>query len=91
MPPFFRKPPESTPVTSIVVVACGGSVSNPKLSTNTSKLRPKPARIEVLPLVPGEYARPTRGIQAFFLAVGFWNSIRPGTLEIALRVCSVSL
>ena len=47
-------------------------------------MRPKPARIEVLPLVPGEYARPMRGINAFFMAVGAWNVISPGTLEIAL-------
>ncbi len=47
--------------------------------------------MEVLPLVPGEYARPMRGIQLFFCAVGDWKMISPGTLAIALRVWSVSL
>src|ERR1035437_1338827 len=83
MPPPAMKPCPALPVTSTVVVNCGGRLSKPKLSTSTSKLRPKPARMEVLPLFPGEYARPTRGIHAVFIDVGFWNTMRTGTLDMA--------
>src|SRR5258708_21721486 len=91
IPPLARNPCWLRPGTSTVVVSCGGRVSRPKLSTRTSKLRPKPARMDVFPLVPGEYAKPTRGIQAVFIALGFWNTSTPGTLDMALIVWRVSL
>src|SRR5579862_1070789 len=47
----------------------------------------KPPRIEVLPLVPGEYAKPIRGMKSFFGACGFPKVIKPGSLATALRVC----
>ena len=48
---------------------------------------PNPARIDVFPLVPGEYAKPTRGAQLFFCGFGSLNSRTPGTVDIALIVC----
>src|ERR1035438_4497973 len=41
MPPPARNPPWLRPGTSTVVLSCGGRLSRPKLSTSTSKLRPK--------------------------------------------------
>src|ERR1039458_990526 len=43
--------------------------------------------MEVLPLVPGEYAMPMRGIIAFFCGCGSPKVIKPGTSEIAFLVC----
>src|SRR5215471_3846142 len=51
---------------------------------------PKPARMEVLPLEPGEYARPMRGANAFNWAVGSRNWTSPGALEMALRAHCLS-
>ena len=38
----------------------------------------KPPRIEVLPLVPGEYAKPMRGMKSFLGACGAPKTIKPG-------------
>src|SRR5579859_5385034 len=55
---------------------------------------PKPPRIDVLPLVPGEYAKPMRGMKSFFGACGTLNvqhtpGIKSGALAIAFRDCCV--
>ena len=51
---------------------------------------PKPARIDVVPLLPGDQAIPTRGAQASFCGLGSPNVMSPGTFEIALRICERS-
>src|SRR5579871_2133896 len=73
---------------SIVVDSCGGSESRPRLSNSTSYAMPAPARIDVLPLSPGEYAKPMRGPQLFVGAFGEAKSTKPGTLAAWLRLCS---
>src|SRR5438105_11241796 len=50
---------------------------------------PKPPRTEVLPIVPGDHANPTRGMKSAFGARGESNVIRPGTLAIAFIFCCV--
>src|SRR4029078_875129 len=45
-----------------------------------AKLRPQPARIAVLPLVPGDHARPTLGAKFRYWFAGELNSRTPGTL-----------
>src|SRR5262249_56777606 len=92
MPPLARKPvvehgKPPTGAQSIVVDNCGGSDNKPRLSKRTSYAIPAPARIEVRPLDPGEYAKPMRGPQLFFAALGVSNSIKPGALAPALRLC----
>src|SRR5580765_505388 len=72
---------------SIVEPSCGGSANKPKLSKSTSNAIPAPARIEVFPSCPGEYAKPIRGPQLFFAARGSSNEISPGTLAAELRLC----
>ena len=54
----------------------------------------KPPRIDVLPLVPGEYAKPMRGMKSLLGAVGALNvqhtpGITLGSLAIAFRDCCV--
>src|SRR5579863_9768117 len=92
MPPLARNGAAQgyapTGAQSIVVDSCGGSESKPRLSKRTSYAIPAPARIEVLPLSPGEYAKPMRGPQLFVGAFGDWKSIKPGTLAAWLRFCS---
>src|SRR5215472_1440451 len=46
--------------------------------------------MEVLPLAPGEYARPMRGANAFNWAVGARKSRSPGALAMALRAHCLS-
>jgi hypothetical protein len=48
----------------------------------------KPARIEGFAAVPE--TRPRRVAKFFFCVRGAWNSIRPGTSEIAFRLCAVT-
>src|SRR5580698_4461672 len=72
---------------SIVVDSCGGNESKPRLSKSTSYAIPAPARIEVLPSLPGEYAKPMRGPQLFVGAFGEEKSIKPGTLAAWFRSC----
>ena len=81
-----RKAP--TLAQSIVEDSCGGNESKPRLSKSTSYAIPAPPRIEVLPLSPGEYAKPIRGPQLFVGAFGELKSIKPGTLASVLRFCS---
>ena len=45
---------------------------------------PKPARMEVVPLVPGDQASPMRGMKSRFCTLGSPKLIRPGVLDMAL-------
>src|SRR6185437_8796678 len=91
IPPFRRKfGVFAFRSVSIVVENCGGFERVPILSNNTSYAMPNPARIDVLPLLPGEYAMPIRGAKFVFCVLGSWKSITPGTLDIAFNFCKRS-
>src|SRR5581483_6799615 len=91
-PPLARNPGTPTrlanwgSVISAVTLNWGGNERLAILSNRTSYDNPKPARIDVLPLVPGEYATPIRGAHAVFCAWGALNSSTPGALAMAFRV-----
>src|SRR5690242_2059400 len=76
---------------SKVALNCGGYAVEPTLSKITSYAKPNPARMEVLPLLPGEYAIPTRGAKFLLAVFGALNVIRPGTLAMAFRLCKFIL
>src|SRR5689334_3854692 len=66
IPPFARNGLWQTGFGQLTVLPiCGGRESTPMLSYRTSYPMPKPPRIDVFPLVPGEYANPTRGMKSF--------------------------
>src|SRR5450755_3199410 len=96
MPPAPRKLPwmqgyvPKLGAQSLVAPSCGGTVNNPRLSNSVSKASPKPARIDVRPLLPGEYAIPMRGAKLFFDHCGAPNVINPGSSAPEFRACSRS-
>src|SRR5579863_5571509 len=79
-PPPERPPPARKPgatlegLTLRVDPTCGGTARMPMLSYRVSQARPKPPRMEVSPLLPGEYAKPNRGAQLFLGARGASNT-----------------
>ena len=62
-----------------VEVACGGRTLVPILSNIGSYPMPNPPRIDVEPVVPGEYANPRRGAQSSLEGRGAVNVNTPGT------------
>src|SRR5579864_8846157 len=79
--PVLKLHPGMTPFdTSHVPPNSGGTVSRPKLSNRTSYAIPKPPRIDVLPDVPGEKAKPMRGAKFPYWGCGSPKVNTPGTL-----------
>src|SRR5690348_6636784 len=90
MPPLAKKgclKMSGKLLASKVALNCGGYAVDPTLSKITSYAMPNPARMEVLPLLPGEYAMPTRGAKFLLAVVGARNVIRGGASEIEFRDC----